>query len=72
MADLLHSVALAFVAWLVVMELVAAIVVVVVVTAVLDSLVLLVWQKGQLAVVDLPFGVQLVVPLFVVLVLLEL
>jgi hypothetical protein len=53
------------------MVLVVAIIVVVVVGAVLNSSVLLAWQKGQQAVVDFPFGVQLVVPLSVVLVLLE-
>ena len=47
------------------MVLVVAIIVVVVVRAVLNSSVLLAWQKGQLAVVDFSFGVQLVVPLSV-------
>jgi hypothetical protein len=53
------------------MVLVVAIIVVVVVRAVLNSQVLLAWQKGQLVVVEFPFGVQLVVLLSVGLVLLE-
>ena len=53
------------------MVLVVAIIVVVVVIAVLNSSGLLAWQKGQLAVVDFPFGVQLVVPISAGLVLLE-